>query len=279
MIFLPQGPDEALAGPQDTSCPCVVLILSPPQSKSSAGRPPRYLLPVWQSMLCMVLVFLQMMILMFIIIFYPLKQKTDYSISGSVLVVCSGATEPVGYVMCFMVLSTVLSYQSKLFHTRITSTLQCFVKLYSISGIWQKFCIGIATQIIAFSFLMLVFSKKVEIVVLYPERNKIVFEKDKINKLDMTRKERRKSFLVAQHCHMCGQALKPKPSAGAGLMAAASLVTGLQVPGMNHRHPTLDVSTAVPTITTTVEMVEDHSMMDDDHSTAAGPNTHLLVPL
>ena len=38
--------------------------------------------------------------------------------------------------------------------------------------------IAIADQIIALSFLVLIFYKKVEIIVFYPERNKIVFEKD-----------------------------------------------------------------------------------------------------
>jgi len=47
--------------------------------------------------------------------------------------------------------------------------------------VWQKFCIGIATQIVALSLLILIFLKKVEIIVFYPERNKIVFEKDKIS--------------------------------------------------------------------------------------------------
>ena len=46
--------------------------------------------------------------------------------------------------------------------------------------------------------------------------------------LEMSRTEKRKSFLESQHCHMCNQPLHTKPGAQAGLMSAANMLSGVR---------------------------------------------------
>ena len=48
------------------------------KSKRRNGKPPKYLLPVWQSTICMVLVCVQIVILCVVNAFFPLKAKEMY---------------------------------------------------------------------------------------------------------------------------------------------------------------------------------------------------------
>ena len=57
--------------------------------------------------------------------------------------------------------------------------LTAFVPAYFTSrGLWESFSVGMATQICASSILILIFFKKVNIIILYPERNKVVLSKE-----------------------------------------------------------------------------------------------------
>ncbi|XP_063688869.1 metabotropic glutamate receptor 3-like isoform X2 [Bolinopsis microptera] len=220
------------------------------QSIKSAGGPPKYLQPMWQGMVCMMLVLLQMIILMFVIIWHPLKRQEEFPNDRTVLLVCSGVHSqdtvialavPVGYIAFFSILSLILSYKVRKlpsnFHeakyiclalTIAMIVMVAFGSSYFVTaGIWQKFLIVIAAQTIALSFLILIFYKKVLIIVFYPERNKICFAKDAMKNLEMSRTEKRKSFLESQHCHMCNQPLHAKPGAEAGLISAANMLSGI----------------------------------------------------
>ncbi|KAL5271456.1 hypothetical protein ACHWQZ_G001922 [Mnemiopsis leidyi] len=205
------------------------------QSKKNTAKAPKYLLPLWQSVICFILVVLQIILLSVSHLLFPLKAVTKYPDRKTVLITCEGddfiSTAlalglPLGYVFFFMILSTIMSYRVRKLPSNFQEAkyvclaqvisiivLSAFVPAYFTSrGLWQTFSVGMASQICASSILILIFFKKVNIILLYPERNKVVLSRDSLKAvkvLEMSRDDRRDSYLRSEHCHMCGHMLGP----------------------------------------------------------------------